>query len=193
MRSPLTATGACIVWLLLAATGCASNSGSVLKLTGDPHGPAEFHFREMYYRQQRTKSGPDGGIEITGYGFIPFYNSPMSRDYNSHWPESGQVVFRIHLEPLPGERYAITVLGPALELGPGDDEVLTAMAGPDQIHIEPSDSNQIVTINNVATKSRNKPDRSFTLSGTLIARLDNYSEFDNQLMHFQSELESRNR
>src|SRR5438874_12087966 len=107
--------------LAIAIAGCAATPQTRLELRGDPDGPAVYQFRQTLRRQR-----PDG-VEIIAYGVTSFYNSPISFDYQPRLPTSGFVTFRMHGAPLPNTRFAITILGPAKELGPGDDEVLTGV------------------------------------------------------------------
>ena len=173
-----------IVPVLMASIvliGCAP--ATRLELEGNPKGPAVYEFRQVMWR-----STPDG-IEMLGYGFIPFRNDQFDRDYNPRWPASGFVTFWLHGAPEPEERYLIQLLGPAKLLGPGDDEVLTANIP--HVEIESSGTARVINLKQVPTKSRNHPEMSFTLSGYLIARPANESEFDRQLKQYNYELESR--
>src|SRR3954470_12589171 len=104
------------------AVGCSSTPKTRLELSGDPKGPAVYEFREVLWRE-----GP-AGVEVVGYGVMPFYNSPIAIDDNPRWPTNGFVIFRMHGEPRAGGRYTITILGPARRLGPGDDEMLSGEA-----------------------------------------------------------------
>jgi len=173
-----------LAMLLVAAAGCAATPQTRLELRGDPNGPAVYEFRQTLWRQR-----PEG-IEIIAYGITSFYNSPISIDYQPRWPTSGFVTFRMHCEPLANGRFAITILGPAKELGPGDDEVLTGVA--DSISIQPPDERtRRIDLHDVPVRSRNKPDTPFTLSGQIIATLASQAEFDRELRRFNEELSYR--
>src|SRR5262245_33685796 len=171
--------------LILSGVGCASGLQTQLTLHGNPRGPAQYQFREMHWRSAATGNG----IEFIGFGFIPFHNSQISRDWNPRWPESGFVVFRLHAFPEADGTYDLMLLGPAMALGPGDDEVLTGTLRP--ASIESSGTMRSMTIRDVPMKSRNKPQTAFTLSGTIAGQATDSDSFERELRQFNWELNSR--
>jgi hypothetical protein len=176
---------AALLLVMLSTLGCASGSQTRLELRGDPRGPAHYQFREMHWRPAADNNAP----EFIGYGFIPFRNDPISRDFNSHWPESGFVVFRLHAIPQPDGSYRLTMLGPAMELGPGDDEVLAATVHP--ASVESSGDTRSITFRDAPVRSRNKPQMSFNLSGTIVAQPTDAEQFNRERQQFDWELNSR--
>lgn len=170
--------------LLVAAAGCANEPQTRLELRGDPHGPAVYEFRQTLWRQRAE------GIEIIAYGITSFYNSPISADYQPRWPTSGFVTFRMHGQPLAGGRLAITIIGPAKELGPGDDEVLSGFA--DSVSAAaPDERTRGIDLHDMPIRSRNHPDMRLTLSGQIVATRTGESEFDRELRRFNQELSYR--
>jgi hypothetical protein len=138
----------------------------------------------MTYRDR-----PDGGIEILGYGLIPFRNDPLYQEYNPRFEQSGFVTFWLHAAPGSGDEYVLTMLGPSKLLGPGDDEVLTAtIPNP---RIEPSGPARLIKLVDVPMTSRNHPEMFLRLSGNLIARPGDPAEFERQSKQYQYELTSR--
>jgi hypothetical protein len=183
MRAPFNCLSLLAI-LSIAMTGCASTPQTRLELRGDPHGPAVYEFRQTLWRQR-----PDG-IEIIAYGTTSFYNSPISADYQPRWPTSGFVTFRMHGEPLAGGCLAITILGPAKELGPGDDEVLSGFA--DSVNAAaPDERTPGIDLHDVPMRSRNHPDMRLTLSGQIVATRAGEAEFDRELRRFNQELSYR--
>ena len=166
--------------LSFAITGCAATPQTRLELRGDPNGPAFYQFRQTLWRQQ-----PDG-VEIIAYGITSFYNSPISFDYQPRLTTSGFVTFRMHGEPLPNARFATTILGPAKELGPGDDEVLTGAA--ESVSVQaPDEKTRRIDLQDVPIRSRNQPGRDFFLSGTIIATGASQAQFEKELKWFEEE------
>jgi hypothetical protein len=170
-----------VVWLV---AGCASTPQTRLELRGDPNGPANYEFRQTLWRQR-----PEG-VEIIAYGTTSFYNSPISFDYQPQLPTSGFVTFRMHGQPLAGGRLEITILGPAKELGPGDDEVLTGVA--ESVSVQaPDERTRRIDLREVPIRSRNQPDIRFNLSGQIIATRAGEAEFDRELRRFNEEMSYR--
>jgi hypothetical protein len=174
------------ILLLLTTIGC-TNSGSHtrLQLIGNPRGPATYEFRQTLYRQ--LGEGP----EFIGYGQHSFDNSPLSRGYDPKWPRRGFVTFRLHVVPQPAqEGYVITILGPSGAVGPGDSEVLTGAARP-MLSRQTEDGMWRVEFKDVLMRSRNHPQQSFTLSGTILARHAEPEAFGRELAKFTTEMSYR--
>ena len=184
MRAPFNRLSLLAI-LSITLAGCAAAPPQTrLELRGDPHGPAVYGFRQTLWRQRAE------GIEIIAYGTTPFYNSPISADYQPRWPTSGFVTFRMHGQPLAGGRLAITILGPAKELGPGDDEVLSGVA--ESISVQaPDERTRRIDLRDVPIRSRNQPDMRFTLSGQIVATRAGEADFDRELRRFNEELSYR--
>ena len=162
------------------AAGCSSASKTRLELAGDPRGPSVYEFREVLWRERPA------GVEVVGYGLMPFYNSPVAIDYRPRWPTSGYVIFRMHGEPRPGGGLAITILGPARRLGPGDDEMLTGVA--DGVTVTaPDEKTRRIDLRDVAMRSRNLPGERFRLSGTIVATRAAEPKFEGELAQFAEE------
>jgi hypothetical protein len=172
-----------VVWLV---AGCASTPQTRLELRGDPNGPANYEFRQTLWRQR-----PEG-VEIIAYGTTSFYNSPISFDYQPQLPTSGFVTFRMHGQPLAGGRLAITILGPAKELGPGDDEVLTGVA--ESVSVQsPDERTRRIDLREVPIRSRNQPDGKFFLGGAILATAGSQEQFEKELRRFEEEKGYRHR
>jgi hypothetical protein len=176
------AAAAIALVLTLAVGGCAGRAGTRLEMTGNPRGPAVYEPQETIWR-----ATPDGGVEVVGYGLVPFDNSPLKLDHDSKWPASGTVVWRLHGEPRPGGRYALTLLGPSKRLGPGDDEVLTGVA--DAVTVElPDERTRRIRVSDVAIRSRNKPGIPFVMSGVIVAEPASPAKFEREARSFDEEL-----
>jgi hypothetical protein len=163
--------------------GCTAANDTHLALRGGPKGPAEYQFREMLWRPSRDAGG---GVEIIGYGLIPFLNDPSSRDWDPRYPRSGFVTLRIHATPQAQGGYAITILGPSMSLGPGDDEILSAVAENAQLETGDGDK-RILHITDAPTQSRNHPNVKYFLSGAIIATPSSNDNFERQLRQFNLE------
>jgi hypothetical protein len=170
----------------MLAGGCmaAPPNDSRLEVRGDPRGTAEFRFREVDWRPARDVAG---GVEMIGYGLIPFYNDPISRDWDPRYPRTGFVTLRLRATPQAGGGYAITLLGPSTSLGPGDDEVLSA--GAENIQIENGDGDKrILRLMDVPIQSRNRPEMKLSLSGMIVATPTSADNFERQVRQFNEEL-----
>lgn len=170
-----------LVIAMFVGGGCAARQQTRLELRGDPRGPAVYEFREVLWRE-----GP-AGVEVVGYGVMPFYNSPTAIDYQPRWPTSGFVIFRMRGEMRAAGGYAITILGPAKRLGPGDDEVLTGVAAGAAV-AAPDGRTRRIEVRDVAMRSRNQPGRTFTLSGTVVATSADGRKFEKEVARFEEEL-----
>jgi len=164
---------------MIFAGGC-STSLTRLELQGDQAGPAVYEFKEAIWRAH------DGGVEVVGYGVMPFYNSPNSIGYEPRWPVSGSVVFRMHALVEGGGAVHITLLGPARELGPGDDEVLTGEGMGTAVETVDERTRRI-ELHEVPIKSRNRPGVKFTLSGTIVGGAAGENKFEHELRQFEVE------
>jgi len=173
--------------MLSQAAGCKSGPETLLKLYHDGKNTAEYGFDKTYWRPSPTIPG---GVEIVGYGFIPFINNNMSPDYNPMWAPSGFVTFWIHGFPEADGKYNLKLLGPAKALGPGDDEVLSGIAT-HEITTSAKNDVRTITVSDVPIKSRNHPGENFTMSGVIIARPISDSEFDGKLKEFNQQLSYR--
>jgi hypothetical protein len=169
-----------LIVLATLAVGCSSSSKTRLELSGDPKGPAVYEFREVLWRERPA------GVEVVGYGVMPFYNSPIAIDYNPRWPTNGFVIFRMRGEARDGGGYAITILGPAKRLGPGDDEMLSGEAN-GVIVSAPDEGTRRIEVRDVAMRSRNKPDGQFTLNGTIVAKAAEEGKFEKEVAQFGEE------
>lgn len=167
-------------FLIILLGGCATGPKTHVELRGDPDGPAYYQFEDVLWRDQ-----PEG-VEFVGYGIEPFYNSPDSIGYHPNWPISGSVFYRMHVAPESAGHYAITLLGPATELGPGDNEILTGTADNAQLQ-SPDEKTRRLTISDVLMHSRNKPKMKFYLSGEIIAHSASDKQFEKELGQFNTE------
>jgi hypothetical protein len=171
--------------LLLPLIGCASSPTTTLDLQGNPTGLAHYEFKQTVHRA--TPLGP----EFIAYGLIYFDNSELSRYHDRTWPRSGYVTFRLRATPLSGTRYAIALLGPARSAGPGDDEILSAIAAPDQYTLTESAAVAQLVIHDLPMQSRNHPDLHFTLNGTLHSTPATERHFAGHLDDFTWDYNSR--
>ena len=163
--------------LLLCA--CSNNRAtSVLRLEGNPRGPANYEFKNAVYRETPS------GSEFLAYGLAPFYNSPTSLNYDSKWPIRGFVTFWFRATPISDGRYAVALLGPAKSAGPGDDEILSAIARPGQYSLIQTADGVQLAVTDLPMKSRNRPDLSFTLRGVISSTLAAEHQFAKQLDDF---------
>jgi hypothetical protein len=171
--------------LLLAIIGCASTRQTTLDLQGNPKGPAHYEFKQTVHRT--TPHGP----EFIAYGLAYFDNSELNRNYNPTWPRSGHVTFRLRATPLDGNRYAIALLGPARSAGPGDDEILSAIATPKHYTLTQTAGHAQLTLQNLPMKSRNHPNTPFALSGQIRSTPATESQFAKHLGDFTWDYNSR--
>jgi hypothetical protein len=166
--------------MILLIGGCAGQQ-TRLELHDNSGDGAIYEFREVLWRPQNS------GVEVVGYGVLPFDNSRISIDYNPHWPTSGFVIIRMHGRTQPDGRFALTILGPAKELGPGDDEVLRGTA--DSVSAQTiDDRTRRIDLRDMPIQSRNRPDVRFTLSGPIIAVRADDDPFEKELRRFRQEL-----
>ena len=179
---------AMLLILALSTFGCATGPTSTLELSGNPKGNASYTFRDIFWRS----NSQSGAVEFVGYGLIPFINEPYMRDFDPHWPPRGYVTMRILAVPAVdrGDAYQLTILGPSTNLGPGDDEVLTGTIDNASIDTGEHDT-RLLHLRNIAIRSRNKPDLSFTLSGTIIAKPASDNTFEREYRQFNTELSYR--
>ena len=175
-----TISPAALTVVLLLHGGCAAGPRTRLELRGNPEGPARYTFEQTRWRPHPH------GVEVVGYGLLP-YRITNTIYQDSGYPAQGKVVFRLHGVPQPGGGYVLTLLGPAAALGPGDDEVLTAVADPEAVTVEEVGDRRHITLRDVPTRSRNKPDMDFTLSGTIVAAPATEWDFESQLRKFERE------
>lgn len=158
---PLLALAAAII-VALGAGGCGHANPTLLELAGNPDGPARYGFREVLWCPH-----PDG-VEFIGYGLRPFYNSPLSRNYDGSEEYSGYDVIWLHCFPASPGRYAVTMLYPTRRWGPSPDEVLRGTA---DAAAEPTDPDtQTLTLAAVPVRSRLDRTLRLTLSGSIVAQ-----------------------
>ena len=184
MRLPLGPSNVLPLSLLLLV-GCSSAPPTTLHLQGNPRGPAQYEFNQTVHRH--TPRGP----EFMGYGLLYFDNSELSRHHDMTWPESGHVTFWLRATPISGDRYAIALLGPARSAGPGDDEILSAIATPGQYTLTESPDHAELALKDIPTQSRNYPVIHFTLSGTVRSTPASPSRFAGYLDDFTWDYNSR--
>lgn len=169
---------------LAMLVGCAGQQqGTRLVLTGDPRGESVYQFRQTLFRP-----GPDGP-EFIGWGQVPYFNDPLARNYDPRWSRTGFVTFRIHATPKPAGDYDIMILGPSGAIGPGDSEVLSG-SGP-AVPFETTDGTRRVDVSGIPMRSRNHPNTSFQLSGSIIGTIADDAQFDRELRQFEQELSWR--
>jgi hypothetical protein len=173
------------VFLLLPIIGCASTPQTTLDLQGNPKGPAHYEFNETIHRS--TPQGP----EFIAYGLAYFDNSELNRNYNPTWPRSGHITFRLRATPIADSRYAIALLGPARSAGPGDDEILSAIATPNHYTLTQSEGQSQLALQNLPMKSRNHLNTPFTLSGVIRSTPASENQFAKQLDDFTWDYNSR--
>lgn len=170
------------LFCITLTTGCASGPMTQLTFEGGD-APAVYEYRDVYWRPLTQDAN---GIEFVGYGFAAFYNDPVSRHYDPRWPRMGRVVIRLHGQSRPDGQFDFTLLGPAMLLGPGDNEMITGAGMNVQIASDEKDMKRI-TIPPTSAKSFNYPDLAARLSGTIIAQRADDSTFDRQLKQFNTE------
>jgi hypothetical protein len=172
---------------LFVVGGCAAGNSSQLEVRGDPRGPKGFQFREINWRPSRDGGG---GVEMIGYGLVPFFNDPSARGWDPRWPRSGFVTMPLRVTPQPDGRYEIKILGPSTSLGPGDDEVLTAVA--ENAHVEAGDGDtRTLRLADAPTQSRNRPGLKLSMSGDIVATSTSDDHFERELRQFETELSFR--
>lgn len=169
--------------LVSLAGGCASGPMTHFELQGPSGPPAVFEFRDVFWR---TSPDASGGIEVVGYGFVGFYNNPMARDYDPRWATTSRVTIRIHGISRPQGEFELTLLGPSMTLGPGDDEMITAAVKNIQIQ-EDSDDRRTIQIPATPAKSRNRAGEALNLSGTILATRTSDRTFEAQVKQFSTE------
>lgn len=181
-HNPIPSIAVPMVILLLCSAGCATGPQTQLTV-GGANSPAVFEYRDVFWRPAPSVQG---GVEVVGYGFAAFYNDPISRNYDPRWSTTGRVVIRLHGASQPDGTFTLTLLGPSMTLGPGDDELITGIARSVQTEHGEKDA---LTVNVPATSvtSRNRPGEALNLSGTIFARRTDDRTFDRQVKQFNTE------
>lgn len=183
MATPDSIRCSVLAMLMIAVlTGCAAGPRTQLSVNSG-NTSAVLEYRQVFWRPANQVTE---GVEVVGYGFVGFYNDVLSRGYDPRWPTSGRVVIRMHGESRPNGEFAITLLGPSMTLGPGDDEMITGAAQGVQIARDSEDAVRI-TLPPTPVQSRNRAGEALSLSGTIIARRTSENEFERQLRQFNTE------
>lgn len=168
--------------LILFIPGCATGPHTQFTV-GGANSPVTFEYRDVFWRPMTQVPN---GVEIVGYGFTAFYNDPVSRNYDPRWSTTGRVVIRMYGISQPDGTFTLTLLGPSMTLGPGNDELITGIAKSVQIEHGEKES---LTVNVPATSvtARNRPGEALNISGTIHARRTDDRTFDRQVKQFTTE------
>jgi len=176
-----------LAFAIVSQTGCSSGPKTQLALWEGSNNCANYSFNQTLWRAPTSGAG----VEMIGYELIPFNNGPMSPTYDSRWPPSGWMTMYIRVAPQADGNFALTLLGPSAAIGPGDNEVLTGVIDHPQIESIAKGDLRSIKITGVPIHSRNFPAKSFTMSGTIIAKPGDSGEFDREVHTFNQQLSWR--
>jgi hypothetical protein len=188
MEAPRNLVGPALLLVALSLqSGCSSGPKTSLALWEGSSNVANYSFDQTLWRPPASGAG----VQMVGYGLIPFNNGPMSSTYDPRWPPSGWITMYLRLVPQPDGNYALALLGPSSAIGPGDNEVLTGTIEHPQIDTTTKGDLRTMRIANVAIHSRNFPEKHFTISGTFTAKPGDQGEFDREVHTFDQQLSWR--